>query len=130
MGLPGAILGDEGIGEDGEFSGDRGEHGLGWLVGGQVPFVEGLEVGVATCGRDGGQVEDVADARPAAADHADALMLAGFVGEGSEPGEAADLFGRAGAQFRQARDQGRGDHWPEAGDRDLDSAWPVRRRRE
>ena len=27
----------------------------------------------------------MADARPAAADHADALMLAGFVGEGASP---------------------------------------------
>src|SRR4029079_5381299 len=108
--LPHAVVTDEGVGEDHELAGDGDEGDLcGFSIVAQA-LVEGTHVGVEARGAKCREVESAAHGRASAEDDACTLTFARLIGDRSQAGEQAALFGGDAAEFAETGDQdGRGD---------------------
>src|SRR5687768_12748684 len=112
-----SILGDEGVGEDEQFSHYCSDGDFGRFTVLSEPLVEELEVGVAAGGGERGHVEGLAQMRPSTADVAQAMSIAAVAREGRETGESGDLLAVGASDHIEVGEQlGRGDR-TDAGDR-------------
>jgi hypothetical protein len=109
--LPGAVLCDEGVGEDDELSHDGDEGDLGLFSCGAESVIDGLEVWIAARGGKGGHGEGAAQLRASAADMAGAGLLV-----------------RERADFGKADDQGDSRRGPDPRDRGQDGEPPGQAR--
>ena len=105
LNCPSAVVGDEDVCEDEEFSGDGDEGLLGFFtVVSQAP-IEVTQCGIAPGSGEGGEVEDIAHTLSSAPDAPVAAAFATVVGDGGEAGEQGNLLVRGGAELGQAGDE-------------------------
>ena len=86
------ILGDEGVGEDEQFTHHCGDSDFGRFAVFFEPLVEAFEIRVAAGGGERGHVEGLAQMRPSTADVAQTPRIAAVASEGREAGESSDLL--------------------------------------
>ena len=117
LGLPEAILAEQGVEQADKLAHDGDEGDLGRLAAGEESFVEGLGRGFATDRGQGRHVEQVARLGAAAADGATAAVLAGVAVEGSEAEQGSGLAAAEGAELGHVGAEAGGGDGAAAGDR-------------
>src|SRR5262245_64124060 len=93
-----------------EHSVEGHDDDLGFFVGGDEAFVEGLEGGTVTACAEGGHVKDVTDRHPTTVDAAVSLEFAAVEVIGCEADEGGDLFAADLPEFWQNGDVSVGMH--------------------
>ena len=117
LGLPEAILAEQGVEQADELAHDGDEGDLVRLAAGEESFVEGLGRGFATDRGQGRHVEQVARLGAAAADGAAAAVLAGVAVEGSEAEQGSGLAAAEGAELGHVGAEAGGGDGAATGDR-------------
>ena len=113
--LPSSILGNKGVGEDDELSGDCDESDLGFFAILHQPIVKWLERGVPLLGTDGGEIKHSSHRCPTSPDNPFAIMFAGAVGDRCEAGEHGDPFVGQCTELGEADNQRCRHGWPMPG---------------
>src|SRR5262245_42282243 len=93
-----------------EHSVEGHDDDLGFFVGGDEAFVEGLEGGTVTACAEGGHVEDGTDRHPTTIDATAPCELAAIEVIRRKPDESGNLFAAHLAEFGQERDQRASQH--------------------
>jgi len=125
--LPGAILFDEGVGEDDELSHDRGGGDFGFFAGVREPIVVVAQLRVAPGRGDGCEIEAGSHERAPAPDMALAGLGAAVAGQRRKAGEKSGGFCRASPRLWQADDERDGLDGTDAGDGDDDVVTTLER---
>ena len=114
--LPKPVLGDESVGEGGEFSGDGQESGFCGFTVCDEALVEGTHVLVAALGAECRQVKSAADLTPSTPDDAYALPLSGVVSDRGQACECANLLVGQRSELGKERNECHRHDTPEARD--------------
>lgn len=103
--MPEAVLGDEKIGKDEEFSGHGDEGGFCFFAAFDETSIEEFHVVVVGLCAEGCEIENAPNRAPAAPDDAHALALTGIVGDRRQASQRADLLIAQQPEFWQAGDE-------------------------
>src|SRR5258706_3984598 len=120
LGLPRAVLGNERIGENDEFSRDGDEGDLVRPSCGDESIVKGGHCRIASFCAEGAQIQNPAYRGASASDGTLTVSRSGLIGDRSQAREHGDLLSRASSKLGHAGDERGGGYWSHATDRKQD----------